>query len=140
MLYWYGSFRSLLISSLGFKIMGLHSARLPDLAIPNGTKPSNAITREMIEDAVAIALTAPAALDGNTYTIQVRRDGAATWVALQEGIIGVALTDVIAPAAGKAQIYRFDTHALSAFHSFRINSSVNVGDALHIWEANKLWE
>ncbi|KKL04149.1 hypothetical protein LCGC14_2618940 [marine sediment metagenome] len=119
--------------------MGLHVAQLPDLAIPNGTKPSNALTRADIEDAIGILLIAPAALDAVTYTIQIRRNGAATWVALQEGDIGVALADVLPPAAGKAQFYDFSRLGISAGHSFRINAASNVGDALHIWEASKIW-
>jgi len=136
-LYWIGLFR--LVHS-GVIIMSIAFSKLEDLAIPNGTKPSNAIIQESIDDAVAILLIAPAALDGNTYVIQGRRHGAATWVTLQEGIIGVALADVNAPAAGKALCYNMKDFAFSAFHSFRINSTVNVGDALHIWEAIKLWE
>ena len=119
--------------------MSIAFSKLEDLAIPNGTKPSNAIIQESIDDAVAILLIAPAALDGNTYVIQGRRHGAATWVTLQEGIIGVALADVNAPAAGKALCYNMKDFAFSAFHSFRINSNTNVGDALHIWECIKLW-
>ena len=120
--------------------MSISHARLPDLAIPNGTQPSNAIGSQELEDAVAIVLTAPAALDANTYTIQVRRWGADTWVTLQEGFIGTSLADAAPPAAGKAQCYDMRVYGFSAFHSFRIKSSVNVGDTLHIWEATKLWE
>ncbi|HEC66960.1 MAG TPA: hypothetical protein ENI23_16920 [bacterium] len=119
--------------------MGLHVAQLPDLAIPNSAAPSNALVRADIEDAIGILLIAPAALDALTYTIQIRRNGAATWVALQEGDIGVALADVLAPAAGKAQFYDFTRLGISAGHSFRINASSTVGDALHIWEASKIW-
>ncbi len=120
--------------------MSISFARLPDLAIPNGTKPSNALTDAELEDAVAILLIAPAALDGNTYTIQVRRRAAATWVTLQAGAIGTSLADVAPPAAAKAFCYDMLTYGFSAFHSFRINSDTNVGDALHIWECVKLWE
>ena len=120
--------------------MSIAFSKLTDLAIPNGTKPSNAIAQELIDDAVAILLIAPAALDGNTYTIQVRRRAAATWVTLQAGAIGTSLADVAPPAATKAFCYDMMTYGLSAFHSFRVNSSVNVGDALHVWEAIKLWE
>ena len=120
--------------------MSIAFSKLTDLAIPNGTKPSNAIAQELIDDAVAILLIAPAALDSVTYTIQGRRWGAATWVTLQEGIIGVALADVGPPAAGKALCYNMADYAFNAFHSFRINSGTNVGDALHIWECIKLWE
>ncbi|KKL24537.1 hypothetical protein LCGC14_2414360, partial [marine sediment metagenome] len=42
--------------------MSIAYARLPDLAIPNGTKPSNALTALDLEDAVAIVLTAPATI------------------------------------------------------------------------------
>ena len=120
--------------------MSIAFATLPDLAIPINTKPSNALVALDLEDAVAILLIAPAALDGNTYTIQVRRRAAATWVTLQAGAIGVALADVAPPAATKAFCYDMMTYGLSAFHSFRINSSSNVGDADHVWEAIKLWE
>ena len=120
--------------------MSISFARLPDLAIPNGTKPSNALTDAELEDAVAILLIAPAALDGNTYTIQVRRRAAATWVTLQAGAIGTSLADVAPPAAAKAFCYDMLTYGFSAFHSFRINSDTNVGDALHIWECVKPWE
>ncbi|MEK0326040.1 MAG: hypothetical protein QQN63_10090 [Nitrosopumilus sp.] len=120
--------------------MSISYARLPDLAIPNSTDVSNAIEREEIEDAIAILLIAPAALDALTYTMEGRRHGAATWVTLQEGIIGTALADVNAPAAAKALTYDMRIHAFSAFHSFRIKSSGNVGDALHVWEVIKLWE
>ncbi len=120
--------------------MSIAFAKLTNLAIPNGTKPSNAIAQELIDDAVAILLIAPAALDGNTYTIEGRRWGAATWVTLQEGFIGVALADVHPPAAAKALCYNMADYAFNAFHSFRIISTVNVGDALHIWECVKLWE
>lgn len=125
---------------LGNKNMSLHSARLPDLAIPNSSTPSNAIARLEMEDAIGFLLLAPAALDALTYVIQIRRDGAATWVTLQEGDIGTALADVLAPAAAKAQFYDVRRLGISAGFSFRINASGNVGDALHIWEANKLWE
>ncbi len=120
--------------------MSISSARLPDLAIPNVGTDTNVLTRADLEGATAIALTAPAALDALTYTIQVRRDGAATWATLQEGDIGTALADVLAPAAAKAQVYQMKKLALSAFHSIRIHASSAVGDALHIWEANVLWE
>ena len=119
--------------------MSIAFSRLEDLAIPNGTKPSNAIIQESIDDAVAILLIAPAALDAVTFTIQGRRHGAATWVALQEGFIGTALADVLPPAAGKAFCYNMVDFAFNAFHSFRINSGTNVTDALHVWEAIKLW-
>ncbi len=120
--------------------MSISFARLPDLAIPVNTKPSNALTALDLEDAVAILLIAPDSLDGNTYTIQVRRRAAATWVTLQAGAIGNALADVAPPAAGKSFCYDSLVYGLPAFHSFRINSSVNVGDALHVWEAIKLWK
>ena len=120
--------------------MSISHSKLPDLAIPNGAQPSNAIGSQELEDAVAIVLTAPAALDALTYIIQVRRWGAATWVTLQEGFIGTALADVLPPAADKAQCYDMRVVGISAFHSFRIKASGNVGDALHIWEATKLWE
>ncbi len=119
--------------------MSISFATLPDLAIPNGTKPSNALTDLDLDGAVAILLIAPTALDGNTYTIQVRRRAAATWVTLQAGAIGTSLADVAPPAAAKAFCYDSLTYGLPAFHSFRINSDTNVGDALHIWEAIKLW-
>ena len=120
--------------------MSIAFARLPDLAIPINTKPSNALTDLDLDGAVAILLIAPAALDGNTYTIQVRRRAAATWVTLQGGTIGTSVADVAPPAATKAFCYDMLTYGLSAFHSFRINSSVNVGDADHVWEAIMLWE
>ncbi len=120
--------------------MSISFARLPDLAIPINTKPSNALTAEDLEDAVAILLVAPASLDGNTYIIQVRRRAAATWVTLQAGAIGTAIANVAPPAAGKAFCYDMMTYGLSAFHSFRIYSDTNVGDADHVWEAIKLWE
>ncbi len=121
--------------------MSIAYARLPDLAIPDGTKPSNALTALDLEDAVAIVLTAPATIaESLTYVIQVRRWGAATWTTLQEGDIGVALADVLAPAAAKSQCYEMSRLGISAFHSFRINASGVVSDALRVWEATKLWE
>jgi len=125
---------------LGFKIMSIAFARLPDLAIPNTTKPSNVIEQEAIDDAVAILLIAPAALDANVYTIEGRRHGATTFVTLQEGSIGTALADVKPPAAGKSFSYDMREFAFNAFSAFRIVSDTNVTDALHVWECIKLWE
>lgn len=120
--------------------MSIAFARLPDLAIPINTQPSNALTDLDLEDAVAILLVAPDALDGHTYIIQVRRRTAATWVTLQAGAIGTSVANVAPPLGGKAFCYDMMTYGLSAFHSFRIYSDGQVGDALHVWEAIKLWE
>ena len=119
--------------------MGLHAARLPDVQIDNTGTASNALTRAELEDAIGILLTAPATLDAETFTIQIRRDGASTWVDLQEADIGTALADVLAPAADKAQYYDFRRLGISAAHSFRIFSTGAVA-ADRAWEANKLYE
>jgi len=120
--------------------MSIAFARLPDLAIPDTTQPSNAILQEQIDDAVAILIIAPAALDANVYTIEGRRHGAATFVTMTEGFIGVAIADILAPAAGKAFCYNMVDFGFNAFFSFRIKSDTNVTDELHVWECIKLWE
>ena len=120
--------------------MSLNHSRLPDLSFPNGVNISNAIPNLEMEDAVAILLIAPAALDSLTYTIEIRRWGAATWTTLQEGDIGVALADVAPPAAGKSQCYEMSRLGISAGHSFRLKASSTVSNAIHVFEAIKLWE
>lgn len=120
--------------------MSISFGRLPDLAFPNTTDVTNVIISADIDDAIALLLTAPAALDALTYTIEIRRWGAATWTTLQEGDIGTALADVLPPAAAKSQCYEMSRLGISAGHSFRLKASGNVGDALHIFEATKLWE
>ena len=119
--------------------MSISFSILPDLVIDGSGTDSNVLLGVDIEDAVALVIIGMISLQSKAYVIQGRRHGAATWVTLQEGMIGVALADVVLPAADKALCYDMRVFGISAFHSFRIHSPSSVtGD--QTWEVVKLWE
>lgn len=119
--------------------MSVSYARVADLVISNAGTDSNAILVADIEDSSALVITAPATLDAFTFTIEVRRWAAATFVTMQEGDIGAALADVGPPAAGKSLTYQMNRIGLSAVHSFRIHVSAAVA-AERTFEVTKIWE
>jgi len=127
------------LSFRGFKLMSISFGRLPDLVIPNTGTDSNVIANAEVEDAVALIITAPDTLDAFTFTIEIRRWAAATFVTMQEGDIGAALADLKPPAAGKAVTFDMKRIGLSAVHSFRIHVSAAVA-AERTFEVTKLWE
>lgn len=81
--------------------MSNNLAQCPDVVIPNGAAASQWVkVADIHEDAVQISLTAPAVLDGVTYTIQVSKDGITS-----DGTLNNGTTDVAPPAAGKSVNY-----------------------------------
>ena len=119
--------------------MSISFSILPDMVIDGSGTDSNVLVSADIEDAVALVIIGMNGLQSKSYVIQGRRWGADSWVTLQEGYIGVALADVVLPAADKALCYDMRVFGISAFHSFRIHSPSSVtGD--QTWEVTKLWE
>ncbi len=98
----------------------------PDLVIPSGTNVSNImVCNKVYDDAVALQMYSDAALEANTYIIQVSNDHAVvaggTWYTYQEG--GTTPVDRGCPAAGKSGTY----YDLTGVQAFRIkNNTGNV--------------
>jgi hypothetical protein len=105
----------------------------PNVTIPNGTSVSNEVkAREVFQDADAIALFAPAALDAHTYVIEVCPDIDATsptWSVLND-----AVSDVGPPAAGKAVVY-----PAPAISAFRIKDQTGNVAADRTWKMTKIY-
>lgn len=110
---------------------------LDDITIPIGTAVSNIIRANTYDDAVALSLIGPAALDAHTYVIEVNDStdavaGDADWAVLQAGDVSA---DVGPPAAAKARVYS----ELCFFGSFRIKDQTGNVAAPRTWKCNKQW-
>jgi hypothetical protein len=109
--------------------------KLPDITIPNGAAVSNIVRSSTYDDAVALGITAPAALDAHTYVIEVNDDPDATaadpeWVVLQAGG-----ADVGPPAAAKGRTYQ----EMCFFGAFRIKDQTGNVAADRTWKCAKQW-
>jgi len=110
---------------------------LPDIVILSGAAVSNIIRSSTYDDAVALSLIAPSALDAHTYVLEVNDSPDAVsadtdWVVLQAGDTP---TDVGPPAAGKARVYQ----ELCFFGAFRIKDQTGNVAADRTWKCQKQW-
>ena len=104
----------------------LTNVKQVDLTIAVGQTNSNVVNGVYAtENAEAVYISAPAALDAGTYTLETNPDPLATnatagWTTLQ---IGDPAADASPPAASKARVY----YELSACPSWRIKGPAAVG-------------
>jgi hypothetical protein len=105
-----------------------HQDPLPSLVIPSGESSSEAISREFYDDAVAVAIQAPAVL-AETVNIEVSLDGT-TYAILHDGT-----ANIVTPTAGKARVYT----ELPLFKKFRLTCAAGTAAAARTFLIARVW-